>query len=439
MAITMRRHIIAFLFLISAAAAAKGPYALPRGAHRWRAARARLPRITLAELMDPDGGYFEGRLPFILPAHELGGGANWTAVRERWTLASFAAHFPDSIADYYPQNMLDMGNKPYLLPLREVLGGALGHPPWRDEQRRWRDRARAPYLQWRFGASMWRKVREVGFEDLPAWFVTDDHWMRECLGRRRSLAATRKGLGARKFALLDTYTQRDGDWPADNFVRTTHWRLIALGKVGSGMFLHNDAFASSVYHLHVSGRKRWFVCPPEVGARYIRRAGSTDAFGDPAQFSRDFVAAEKLCMEDVTVPGDILFYPSKYWHQTDNLEDDTVTLAVRRVDKHNYHRVAQELVEKCSGINYNSMDTDISRKWPGAQPPPSRSMCRSILPRRRKKIGKCAAFWDALFKVSPAGIAPAGDGDGNGDGADDDGEAMAATVDAGAEMTFDFL
>ena len=30
-------------------------------------------------------------------------------------------------------------------------------------------------------------------------------------------------------------------------------------------------------------------------------------------------------------------------------------------------------------------------------------------------------------------------GAGNGDGADDDGEAMAATVDAGAEMTFDFL
>lgn len=336
-----------FVFLPSAQAAiaaSRGSYSLPPGAHLWRrAARARLPRITLAELMDAGGGYYDGRLPFILPADELGGGANWTAVRERWTLASFAARFPDSIADFYPQNMLDMGNKPYLLPLREVLRGALDHPPWERERRRWCNRARAPYLQWRFGTGTWRKLREVGFEGLPAWFVTDDHWMRGCLGRRRSLGATHKDLSARAFALLDTYTQRDGDWPADNFVRTTHWRLIALGKAGSGMFLHNDAFASSVYHLTVNGRKRWFVCSPEVAARYIRRAGSTDAFGDPAHFSQDFIEAEKFCMEDVTHAGDILFYPSNYWHQTDNLDDDTVTLAVRRIDKHNYQRFAQEL------------------------------------------------------------------------------------------------
>ena len=74
-------------------------------------------------------------------------------------------------------------------------------------------------------------------------------------------------------------------------------------------------------------------------------------------------------------------------------------------------------VQKCTGVDYSSPETDISRKWPGAQPPPSKSMCRSFLPQRRKKNKlnidastehpqpeTCKAFWDKLFKDSQSGI-----------------------------------
>ena len=57
--------------------------------------------------------------------------------------------------------------------------------------------------------------------------------------------------------------------------------------------------------------------------------------------------AERACYEDVTGPGDIIYYPKRFWHQTDNLEDDTVTVAHRRVDGDNVEEVVREIVDKC--------------------------------------------------------------------------------------------
>ena len=69
----------------------------------------------------------------------------------------------------------------------------------------------------------------------------------------------------------------------------------------------------------------------------------------------------------------MLYYPTGWWHQTDNLDSDTIGLAARRVDRYNYRQVYNELVYKCE-----NPAPDITKKWPGAAPPISKTNCDSI-------------------------------------------------------------
>ena len=38
----------------------------------------------------------------------------------------------------------------------------------------------------------------------------------------------------------------EAEWPLDNLFSHSRWRVIVVGNLGSGMFLHGDAFASAV-------------------------------------------------------------------------------------------------------------------------------------------------------------------------------------------------
>ena len=319
-----------------------------------------LPRISASDLSDPSSPYYSGGRPFVLqlnatarpspPVPPLPPSPHPTLSRGRrcgqglgsahsqWSVAWFRENFGDEIVDWYPTNMIDIQNKPYLRPFRDIGRDwdAAGSPEWEA-------RHSTPYVQWRLQMRTWRRLKKT-LGGLPKWFTVDESWLKSCLPPRTS-----------------------AEWPADNWLRHCHWKVLVIGKRGSGMFFHADGIATATYQLQVVGRKRWTVCGPEQRDK-LYGPGEVDTFDvDLRRFPR---FAEARCTRTITQPGEILYYPTGWWdspatrarcfvprpresnaacrwHQTDNLDSDTIGLAARRVDRFNYDKVYRELKHKC--------------------------------------------------------------------------------------------
>jgi hypothetical protein len=94
------------------------------------------------------------------------------------------------------------------------------------------------------------------------------------------------------------------------------------------------------HHCQVVGRKRWLICPSEAAAElYVGSTGGgvspIDAFEPDMKRFPKFARAK--CFDVLANPGDILFYPRKWFHQTLNLDPVTVGIAGRRIDSTNYN------------------------------------------------------------------------------------------------------
>mgnify|MGYP003888668271 FL=1 len=116
-----------------------------------------------------------------------------------------------------------------------------------------------PYLQWRAPKNIWTELEEQYFGPLvPDWFRTDAVWFPGCLGDTEGDITVSESNIA-------------------NFMASQHWSVVSMGTTGSGMFLHSDSIDTSTYHLQLSGRKKWFVCPPQgqevtYGVRLFQKA-----------------------------------------------------------------------------------------------------------------------------------------------------------------------
>ena len=107
---------------------------------------------------------------------------------------------------------------------------------------------------------------------------------------------------------------------------------------------------------------------------------------------------------DVTVgPGEIIYYPSYWWHQTQCLDTPTVGMTGLMVgveeDRRDlrFSRVHEQFkndlrfkCKKCWKMDGSTERTcdDISEKWPGAAPPPSFDWCHNYL-------DDCYKLWDS--------------------------------------------
>lgn len=90
------------------------------------------------------------------------------------------------------------------------------------------------------------------------------------------------------------------------------------------------------------------------------------------------------CKQFNVNPGEVIYYPSHYWHQTLNLDRPCISMAGRRIDGNNAHEVYGELQQRCANPG-----PDITKQWPGAAPNLSKRMC--------KNIGKCYELWKDMF------------------------------------------
>jgi hypothetical protein len=77
------------------------------------------------------------------------------------------------------------------------------------------------------------------------------------------------------------------------------------------------------------------------------RAGDVDAFRP--DYERFPLFQKASCLQFTVKPGDVLYYPKDWWHQTKNLDTPTIAITGTMVSRENYANVAEELGNQCVG------------------------------------------------------------------------------------------
>jgi len=120
--------------------------------------------------------------------------------------------------------------------------------------------------------------------------------------------------------------------------------IFFMGAKGSRQSNHQDHFSSSKWQTQIYGRKRWILHPPELShALYY---GKVDPFfPDFKQYPR-YKAAMQQRFDVIVEAGDIMWWPSGWWHATEAL-DDTIGLARNLVDEHNFQSFEISMIQFC--------------------------------------------------------------------------------------------
>lgn len=107
----------------------------------------------------------------------------------------------------------------------------------------------------------------------------------------------------------------------------------------------------------------WLIC----------RYGAGQIFTHEPNYRRNPLFAYAACGELTTHPGEILYYPAEWWHNTLSIDDLTISVATRYVDTKHYTSVWRDLMYRCANPS-----EDIRLKWPGAAPPVTSAVCGAL-------------------------------------------------------------
>ena len=119
---------------------------------------------------------------------------------------------------------------------------------------------------------------------------------------------------------------------------------LFLGPDGAGFRLHVDIGLTSAWNVQLTGRKRWLLFPPEQAD--LLYGGEVDAFAPDLELYPEFAKARPL--EAVVGPGELVFTPSGWWHQTKNIEGG-LAITANFADQTNHRQVQKWLDEV--GVN----------------------------------------------------------------------------------------
>lgn len=116
---------------------------------------------------------------------------------------------------------------------------------------------------------------------------------------------------------------------------------IYMGPAGAGSPLHVDIGYSAAWNVQVTGRKRWIFFPPDQ-EQYLY-GGNLDAFNaDPV---RHRLLKHTTPFEAVVEPGELIYTPSRWWHQTLSLEGG-ISITGNYANVTNYRDVLEYLEER---------------------------------------------------------------------------------------------
>lgn len=223
--------------------------------------------------------------------------------------------------DFYPQNMLlSRPAQMFFLPLARAIDQIVRVPDlvYRDVD------ASLPgsYAQWNLNLTEWKDL--LGY-----------------LGIYESLPFPFQSIGGPEGALADPLLaclRRAGR--LDQLLRAAHWFMLLLGEKGAGMHNHQDDLRTASFQLQIAGRKKWSLCPPvdatwdgadwapraAGGAGYMYGPAAVNMFSSRIDYEKHSMLVNATCFQGIVQPGDLIYYPKDFWHQTLNM--DTPTLSV---------------------------------------------------------------------------------------------------------------
>eukprot|EP01138_Halocafeteria_seosinensis_P007253 gb/GECG01007416.1/.p1 GENE.gb/GECG01007416.1/~~gb/GECG01007416.1/.p1 ORF type:complete len:691 (+),score=92.41 gb/GECG01007416.1/:1-2073(+) len=253
----------------------------------------KLKRLTVDDLYKPENfQYLHGAKPFILQ-HAFN---DSELDRMQRKLVAFLEYFSDkSVVSYHPfgshDHVLDPSGHISLRRMLKLLDYTHGERTPGNEYIQNRTHSgihgiwSPTWLEWD------SLIRFLGINNrrLPPLFQDESHGLKT-------------GAGFRKFEDKVRF-----EWG-------TRWKLMTIGGHRGGMNIHRDWLPVGSWQLQLLGAKTWFLCSnQETGYLGIRN----DQFD---AHSPDFQARPQLylakCMNSTVYPGEFIYYPSSYWHQT---------------------------------------------------------------------------------------------------------------------------
>eukprot|EP00605_Chrysophyceae_sp_TOSAG23-4_P000354 GSChrysophyteH1.ASY1.ANO1.401.1 assembled CDS len=264
-------------------------------------------RLTVQD--DAQNADLMGKGPFCI----RGAAQAWGWDLEKITLDHLAEKYGDRRADYYPHNMKEETVHPIFntvkssveqlsLPLEGYMNLDTSNP--------------GTYIQWNVDEESWRgMIRDMGDVKLPELFE-DKTWTEQCLD----------------------------PGGVTTFNTNLHWKMMLIGEKGAGMFNHKDVMRMASWQVQLRGRKLWHICHPDVD---LYKAGAVDTFQpDYENYPRVLNAS---CYQTISNPGDAMYYPRDWWHQTRNLETPSIAFSGSMVNKDCHREFALKLIEQCTG------------------------------------------------------------------------------------------
>lgn len=293
-----------------------------------------LPRLHVKDLYAPGNlAYARGEAPYILEGVVGGLGAGVGAGAAETTAALLASragnvtflmdpatsHFANDTTDYYPASMVEHTVHPFLVPFAQAMGELMSPSGAFEASLSPRGGA---YAHLNMGEEQWeRYLGLLGPLSLPPSLTSPDRWLSQALPSAQART---------------------------DFLIGNHWRMLLLGSEGAGMFHHQDILKTASYQLQVAGEKTWHLCPPSqshlLHVDHDMFAPNYERWPGALQLAH--------CTLDVVRPGEVVFYPEDYWHQTLNTPPPglgalSVSITDTITDANNHVRVQAGLRDKC--------------------------------------------------------------------------------------------
>ena len=221
-------------------------------------------------------------------------------------------------ADYYPHNMGEETVKPMFSTLEKALEELeWGIPPERQDVPKDFDWSMpGTYIQWNVDENSWRDLMIKMNATLPEVYE-DFHWTTQCFD----------STGVTKFN------------------QNLHWKMMLIGEEGAGMFNHKDVMRMASWQVQLQGRKMWHVCAPAEESR-MYHAGDVNWFKpDYEKYPR---ALKAKCYKTITNPGDSMYYPRDWWHQTRNLDPINIAFSGSMINNDCVREFGKEMEMQCS-------------------------------------------------------------------------------------------
>ena len=199
-------------------------------------------------------------------------------------------------------------------------------------------------------------------------------------------------------------------------------RFVYVGPAGSRTRLHADVLFSYSWSANVVGRKRWRLVPSEL------RHSCSDGATRP--LASDLSALPEVApIEIVQNAGELLFVPSGWYHEVENLED-TISINHNWLNAHNVHWAAVKLSEVLADVKAGLSADDAS----------DGELCEDLLDRRcgMGLCGLCELLEGVIARrrTAPPDEGGGGGGDGGGGGGGGGGTRSGSGSTTAAERAF---